>query len=203
MKPFRTVRSRAIPLPIRDVDTDMIIPAQFLTRTTREGYGDALFHRFKQNDAHFVLNRPEFQGASILIGDENFGCGSSREHAVWALQGAGISVVVAPSFADIFTGNSAKNGLLLVTLPRDVVLSLLERANTAALELEVDLQTQQLSLPGGERYEFPYDAFRRHCLLNGLDDLDYILSKEQELKQYREQRKAQLYFTTTTFNNPR
>ncbi len=193
MKPFVPLTSRVIPLPIKDVDTDLIIPAQFLTSVSKSGYGEALFYRLRQSDPKFALNLPIYKGASILLADSNFGCGSSREHAVWALQGAGIAAVIAPSFADIFSGNSAKNGLLLVSIPQHDATQLLERARDGALTLSVDLQSQRVSGEGFE-YSFSYDAFRKHCLLNGVDDLDYLLSHKKDIQEYFKHKSDQRFF---------
>ncbi|MBX9720288.1 MAG: 3-isopropylmalate dehydratase small subunit [Candidatus Obscuribacterales bacterium] len=186
MKKFTQLKSKSIPLPVKDVDTDMIIPAQFLTSISSEGYGQNLFRRLRDNDANFPLNQDKFKGASLLVADHNFGCGSSREHAVWALTGWGISVVIAKSFADIFYNNSAKTGLLLITLPEKVVDRLLSEAQSSDLELTVNLEEQCVEHPSGESFRFEYDPFRKHCILNGLDDIDYILSHKQEIAAFRD-----------------
>jgi 3-isopropylmalate/(R)-2-methylmalate dehydratase small subunit len=185
MQAVKTIISKAVPLPLKDVDTDLIIPAQFLTSISREGFRQNLFHRLKASDPNCALNQPQYAGAQILLTDSNFGCGSSREHAVWAIQGAGFRAVVAKSFADIFYNNSAKNGLLLVTLPAPVVDELLARAQKEPVELTVDLEKREVRTNSGETYEFQYDEFRRHCLLNGLDDIDYIRSFEKEIADHR------------------
>lgn len=189
MQPFKQVKSKVIPLPIKDVDTDMIIPAQFLTSISRDGYGQNLFRRLRDNDPSFPFNQDRYSGAEILVGDDNFGCGSSREHAVWALQGAGIKAVIAKSFADIFAGNSAKNGLLLVVLPEAVVDQLLEQGQSGQCTVEIDLEKQTVTTADGKQHSFSYDAFRKHCLLNGLDDIDYILSFRDEILSFKEQQK--------------
>lgn len=181
MKAWKEVTSLVAPVPIKDVDTDMIIPAQFLTSTSREGFGPALFSRLKQTLPEFYMNQARFAGVKVLVADTNFGCGSSREHAVWALQGAGISCVIAPSFADIFSGNSAKNGLLLVTLPDDVVKGLLQEAESGSLQVTVNLEQQTVRAADGREWSFSYDPFRKHCVLNGLDDLDYLRSKLEDI----------------------
>ena len=200
MEKFQRVTSRVIPLPLRDVDTDMIIPAQFLTSVSREGFAANLFRRLKDSDPNFPLNRSEFKDASILVADSNFGCGSSREHAVWAICGAGIKVVIAKSFADIFSSNSLKNGLLIITLPVAVVDSILAQAQAGDCRLSVDLESQQVTMPDGAQVKFEFDPFRRHCLLSGLDDVDYLLSKKQEIDTYRETLAANRFFDTTTAN---
>ncbi len=196
MQKFAKVHSRLIPLDLNDVDTDLIIPAQFLTSVSRSGFGDSLFRRLRDSDPQFPLNLPAFKGASILIAASNFGCGSSREHAVWALRDWGIKVVIASSFADIFTGNSAKNGLLLITLPCADVDEMRRVAMTAGLEAEVDLETESVRTSDGKQFKFSYDPFRKHCLLNGLDDLDYILSRDAEIEKFREAQESTRFFST-------
>lgn len=185
MESVSSIKSLAIPLPMKDVDTDLIIPAQFLTSTSRSGYGQNLFARLKESDRTFPLHSPKYKGASILLADSNFGCGSSREHAVWALLDAGIKAVIAKSFADIFYNNSAKNGLLLVQLPEPVVDRLLQAASKQDLVLEIDLSRQIVCVIGEAEFSFHYDPFRKHCLLNGLDDIDYILSFKREIEEFR------------------
>lgn len=201
MKKFQTVTSRVIPLPVKDVDTDMIIPAQFLTSVSRDGYGENAFRRLKDADPNFPLNLAEYDGAKVLVADHNFGCGSSREHAVWAIAGAGIEVVIAKSFADIFSGNSAKNGLLLVTLPDAVVDRILSGAAEGVYQVTVDLQAETVTLQDGAVERFSYDPFRKHCLLEGLDDIDYIRSKQGEIVEFRKRQEGTRYFTTLQANN--
>ncbi len=197
MEKFATLTAKVIPLPLRDVDTDLIIPAQYLTSTSKDGYAENLFRRLKDNDPNFPMNLPKYKGAQILVADDNFGCGSSREHAVWALTGAGIRVVICKSFSDIFYSNSAKNGLLLVTLPADVVDKLLADATENDLELTVDLSNQTVTLPSDEVYTFDFDSFRKHCLLNGLDDIDYILANEKEITAFKKNQESNQYYKTT------
>lgn len=176
MRAFSSITSIAAPLPLKDVDTDMIIPAQYLTSISRDGFGEHLFERLRTTVPSLYRNQERYRDARILIADTNFGCGSSREHAVWALLGAGIQVVIAPSFADIFASNSSKNGLLLVTLDASVVKALLAEAEDQGVTLSVDLHSQRVSASDGRMWNFPYDPFRKHCLLMGLDDLDYLRS---------------------------
>jgi 3-isopropylmalate/(R)-2-methylmalate dehydratase small subunit len=195
MEKFTTVTSTVTPLPMKDVDTDLIIPAQFLTSISREGYGINLFKRLKETDPNFPLNQEKYKGSQILLADSNFGCGSSREHAVWALAGAGFKVVIGKSFADIFSGNSGKNGLLLVVLSDDQVDKMLERAKEETYSVSVNLADQKVTLPSGEEYSFEYDSFRKHCLLNGLDDIDYIRSFDSEVDQFRTERKKNQKFS--------
>lgn len=197
MEKFTKLKSKIVPLPLKDVDTDMIIPAQFLTSISREGFGENLFRRLRDQDPNFCLNQERYKGARILVADENFACGSSREHAVWALTGAGFRVVIAKSFADIFFSNSAKNGLLLIELPADVVDFLLAQANASDVEVEVDLEGQKVRLKDGSEHRFNYDAFRKHCLLNGLEDLDYLLSKKKDIEAFRGKQEEIRFYQTT------
>jgi 3-isopropylmalate/(R)-2-methylmalate dehydratase small subunit len=185
MDKFETLKSKVIPLPMTDIDTDLIIPAQFLTSISREGFGQNLFRRLRDGDPNFPFNLDKFKGAAVLVAGNNFGCGSSREHAVWALTGAGIKVVIAPSFADIFFSNSAKNGLVLVTLTEAQNNRLLAEAQAGELEVTVDLQAQTVTLPSGEVFNFDFDPFRKHCIINGLDDIDYILSHKEKIETFR------------------
>jgi 3-isopropylmalate/(R)-2-methylmalate dehydratase small subunit len=185
MKKVTQIHGKVVPLKIKDVDTDLIIPAQYLTSVSREGYGEHLFQRLKASDPNFVFNQPRYQDAKILIAEDNFGCGSSREHAVWALQGAGLEAILAPSFADIFFNNSAKNGLLLVALPEEVIAKLLTQALQQELTLTIDVAEQTVKTPTGEAYHFSVDPFQKHCFINGLDELDYILSYKNEIQDFR------------------
>ncbi len=200
MQSFTRLSSPVIPLPLKDIDTDLIIPAQYLTSTSRSGYGENLFRRLRDSDPNFPLNLPQYKGAQILVTDNNFGCGSSREHAVWALLGAGIKVVICKSFADIFFANSAKNGLLLVSLTPQTVDTILAKAQRGSFSLSVDLEKQTVSGEGIDE-RFSYDPFRRHCLLNGLDDLDYLLSHQAEISAYRQAHEAQRFFSAGKENN--
>lgn len=195
MEKFTDITSTIVPLPRQDVDTDMIIPAQFLTSISNAGFSDALFRRLRDQEADFPLNLPQYQGSRVLVARSNFGCGSSREHAVWALRDWGFRAVIAPSFADIFFGNSAKNGLLLITLPEKIVETLLAQSASQPASISVSLEQQKVTLPDGSVQEFSYDPFRRHCLLNGLDDLDYILSHKDKIDAFHEEDKKRLFFS--------
>ncbi|MFL1461047.1 3-isopropylmalate dehydratase small subunit [Roseococcus sp. DSY-14] len=181
MTPFTTLTGVAAPLPKANVDTDQIIPARFLKTIKRTGLGKSLFANFRYNDdgtenPDFVLNQEPYRKAEILVAFENFGCGSSREHAPWALLDFGIRCVIAPDFADIFHNNSFKNGILPVKLPREVCEHLMEDARMGGnARLTVDLERQVVVRPNGEEIPFEVDAFRRHCLLNGLDDIGQTL----------------------------
>ena len=190
MQPFKKVTSKAVPLRQENVDTDQVIPARFLTAVTKEGMGDGLFSawRYKADgtpNADFVLNKPEHQNADVLIAGRNFGSGSSREHAVWALTDYGFKTVIAPSHADIFYNNSLKNGLLPVALPEETVNMLLDLVEEEPeTQIAVDLETQTVTLPDGQQQHFDIDPFRKMCLLQGMDDLGYILSKEAAIEKY-------------------
>ena len=189
MEPVTTVTGNAIPLNQADVDTDQIIPARHLKRIERTGYGEFAFEHWRKKDPNFVVNRPEYQGAPILLTGSNFGCGSSREHAVWALQQMGVRAVVGTSFADIFSNNSAKMGLLLVTLEPADLAHLMQRAqDTPDAEITVDLDSQSLSTPDGWQRSFDADPFVKHCLLNGLDDIGLTLAHEAAITDFEAQR---------------
>lgn len=196
MKAFKTFTGRVVPLPRQDVDTDMIIPAQYLTSIDREGFGANLFQRLREQDSNFPLNLEKFKGAEILVAGNNFGCGSSREHAVWALVGAGFRVVIAPSFADIFTSNSPKNGLLLINLDQEIVSDIQDRSTSSegSISLEIDLEAQVVR-DGAKEYSFEYDSFRKHCMLNGLDDIDYILSQREQIDSFKTEREKKLFLS--------
>jgi 3-isopropylmalate/(R)-2-methylmalate dehydratase small subunit len=178
-----------LPLPVNDIDTDQIIPAQFLKVTDKHGLADALFFNWRYNDdkspkPDFIINQPESQGAQILLAGDNFGCGSSREHAPWALTAWGIRAVISTSFADIFRNNSLKNGLIPIIVDEathKLLFELLEEAPRA--ELTVDLATQTVSYPGGS-FTFPIDAFNKACLLNGVDELGYIMGFEKDIAAF-------------------
>ncbi len=202
MEPFTLISSHYVSLPIKNVDTDMIIPAQYLTSVSREGYGKNLFTRMKE-DPTFPLNDPAAKSAKILVVDENFGCGSSREHAVWAIMDAGYRVILGKSFADIFASNSGKNGLLLATLPEEVIDSLMKVGHVSKNAISVDLESQTVTLGDNASINFEYDPFRKLCLLNGLDDLDYIKQYENEIAAFRQNQERTRFYKTTAANNSR
>lgn len=200
MEPFATLKAKVIPLPLKDVDTDMIIPAQYLTSISREGYGENLFRRLCDEDSSFPLNQGKYQDGKILVARSNFGCGSSREHAAWAILDWGIRVVIAPDFADIFKNNSLKNGLVVVTLPEEVIEKILQKGESGAYQVTVDLENQQVVLPDGEAHEFPFDPFRKHCILHGLDDLSYLMSQKKTIEKYQRQRSEKIFYNTVEKN---
>ena len=182
MKAFRSVTARAAVLDRPDVDTDQIIPKQFLKRIERTGFGEFLFYDWRQ-DAAFELNRPEYAGAKILLTGPNFGCGSSREHAAWALQDYGYEVVVAPSFGDIFFSNAVQIGLVPARLPASELKELM-RTVDAGGELTVDLEAETIAADGGRTWRFEMDPFVRHCLLHGLDPIERTLQREADIAAF-------------------
>jgi 3-isopropylmalate/(R)-2-methylmalate dehydratase small subunit len=186
MKAFHSVTGRVAVLPRADVDTDQIVPKQFLKRIERTGYGEFLFHDWRK-DPGFELNRPEYAGARILVAGRNFGCGSSREHAAWALQDYGFDVVIAPSFGDIFFQNALKIGLLPVRLPAGIVRELGDEQ-----ELTVDLERLRIRTPDGHEIPFELDEFRRRCLLEGLDDVGLTLEHEDAIAAFEAAHPARL-----------
>jgi 3-isopropylmalate/(R)-2-methylmalate dehydratase small subunit len=194
MAVFTSQTSRMVPMPVADIDTDQIIPARFLKVTEKTGLGRLLFYdwRYLEGEApnpDFVLNRPESRGARFLLAGDNFGCGSSREHAPWALVDWGFRAVISTSFADIFHGNALKNGLLPVVVDAATQAELFERvAADPAAEAMIDLETQTLALPGGRAVTFPIDGFSRQCLLEGTDELGYLLGREERIAEFEARR---------------
>jgi 3-isopropylmalate/(R)-2-methylmalate dehydratase small subunit len=189
MAHFSTLTSRVVPLPANDVDTDQIIPARFLKATDKSGMGDNLFADWRYNvdgspKADFILNKPGIKGSQILLAGDNFGCGSSREHAPWALTGYGFRAVISTSFADIFRNNSLKNGLLPIIVDQETHKMLFDLVEEIPnVQLSVDLETQTLSFDGGS-VTFPIDPFNKTCLLNGVDELGYLLGFEKEIAAF-------------------
>jgi len=196
MKTFTTLKGPAVPLPMINLDTDQIIPKQYLTTISRAGLGKGLFHdfRYDMNDEvnpEFILNREPYSEARILIAGENFGCGSSREHAPWALEDFGIRCVIAPSFADIFFNNCVKNGLLLIQMSEEQVATLMSTAeNPQACVLEIDLKAQTITTADGKTQSFDIEPARKERLLNGLDDIGLTLQHEDAITQFEAQQKA-------------
>jgi 3-isopropylmalate/(R)-2-methylmalate dehydratase small subunit len=194
MSQFTTLSSRVAVIPVNNIDTDQIIPARFLKVTDKAGLGKNLFCDWRYEEdgtpkADFVLNRPETQGAQILLAGDNFGCGSSREHAPWALTGWGIRAVISTSFADIFRNNSLKNGLLPVIVSPEVHAKLFSAlAENPGQQLFIDLASQTLVLPDEEEVQFPIDVFSKTCLLNGVDELGYILGLDDHIKAFETKR---------------
>ena len=195
-KPIQTVQGSGVPLPLDNVDTDQIIPARFLKGTSREGLGENLFAdlRYEKDGApnlDFVLNDPRYAHGKILVAGHNFGCGSSREHAPWALKDYGFLAVIAISFADIFRNNAMKNGIIPVELEEPAVRTILEtlKSNPQA-KLQIDLEAQQLSLPDGRTHSFDIHPFWKKCLMEGLDQIQYTLSHEAKIKAFEASRQA-------------
>ena len=197
MEPFKTLSGVAAPLNMINVDTDMIIPKQYLKTIHRTGLGKALFDEMRHNPdgsekPDFVLNKPAYRKAVILVAGDNFGCGSSREHAPWALLDFGIRCVIAPSFADIFYGNCFKNGILPIKLPQEIVDKLMDDAERGSnAVISVDLEKQELRGPDGGCITFNVDPFRKQCLLNGWDDIGLTLRAEDKISAYEKDHKAQ------------
>jgi len=206
MEKFTTIKAIVAPMDRANVDTDAIIPKQFLKSIKRSGFGPNLFDEWRYLDhgepgmdnstrplnPDFVLNLPRYEGAKILLARENFGCGSSREHAPWALQDYGFRVIIAPSFADIFFNNCFKNGILPIVLDAATVNSLFrEQATQPGYALMVDLEQQRITKPDGDTIGFDVDAFRKHCLVNGLDDIGLTLQHVEDIKAYEIKRKQQ------------
>ncbi|MGY6632410.1 MAG: 3-isopropylmalate dehydratase small subunit [Alkalilacustris sp.] len=193
MQPFTTLTGVAAPLPQVNVDTDMIIPKQYLKTIERTGLGKGLFDEMRydadgRERPDFVLNQPAYRNAEVLVAGENFGCGSSREHAPWALLDFGIRCVIAPSFADIFFNNCFKNGILPIALPQEKVDILMEDARRGAnARLSVDLEAQTITTSDGQTITFEIDPFRKHCLLNGLDDIGLTMEKASAIDSYEAQ----------------
>lgn len=192
MNPVKKVEGRAIPLDRSDVDTDQIIPASYLKRVERTGFGEGLFSSWRESDRNFVLNRPEFEGANILVAGPNFGTGSSREHAVWALMDYGIQAVISPRFGDIFRNNATKSGLVPVQVDPEFGAELLEAAaEHPFLEVTVDIQNRTVSAPAvGLESTFPLDDFTRYRLLEGLDDIGLTLRNKGKITEFERQRPA-------------
>ena len=196
MDKFETLTGVAVPLPMINIDTDMIIPKQFLKTIKRTGLGKSLFFEMRYDDAGkeipgFVLNKPAYRQAQILVAGANFGCGSSREHAPWSILDFGIRCVIAPSFADIFYNNCFKNGILPIRLPQETCDKLMKAAsNGANAAFTVDLKGQEITTPDGEKVAFEVDSFRKHCLLNGLDDIGLTLAKKTKIEAYESARKT-------------
>jgi 3-isopropylmalate/(R)-2-methylmalate dehydratase small subunit len=186
MEPVLRIHSRTVVIPSSNIDTDQIIPARFLTTTTKEGLGRQLFadwryHADGSPNPHFVLNRAEAEGAKILVAGRNFGCGSSREHAPWALLDYGIRAVISTEIADIFSGNSLKNGLVPIVVDETTSHWLLAHPGA---DIDIDLDTRRMTLPTGASVAFPLEAFARHCLLNGIDELGYLQSFTADVERY-------------------
>jgi 3-isopropylmalate/(R)-2-methylmalate dehydratase small subunit len=194
MEPLREVTGRAIPFGAKNVDTDVIIPSHWLKTITREGLGRGAFETLRK-DPDNLFDSPEFKGSPILIAGDNFGCGSSREHAAWALGDLGVKAVIAPSFSDIFSGNAFKNGILTVALPQEQVDRLLEVAKTDPVT--IDLEHQTVTTPFQDRFSFEIDPFRKHCLMGGLDEVGLTLARTDAIAAYETRHRAELPWLAT------
>ncbi|MDA0707585.1 MAG: 3-isopropylmalate dehydratase small subunit [Proteobacteria bacterium] len=197
MDKFKNLRAVAAPLPMANIDTDMIIPQEHLKTIARTGLGKHVFSNIRYNDdgsenTDFVLNKPAYRNAEILITGDNFGCGSSREHAPWALKDFGIKCIIAPSFADIFYGNSFKNGLLPIKLPQATIDDLMKDAQSGANAIfTVDLENFEITRPDGDVIKFEIDPFRQHCLVNGLDDIGLTVEKGEKISLFEDRQRAE------------
>ncbi|WP_395377496.1 3-isopropylmalate dehydratase small subunit [Marinicella sp. W31] len=197
MKKKTHVEGLCIPLAMDDIDTDMIIPAQHLTQTTQAGYGEYAFQRLKQSDPDCVLNKTAFDGAKIMISGANFGCGSSREHAVWAILEMGIQAIIAESFADIFRNNAQKNKLILIEQPASVCQRLITIAQSEPLSIRIDIRDTTLHVM--DRFiHFTMQPFFQHCLLNGIDELDYLSQQLTNIRRFKQQQSNTTLFMQTS-----
>jgi 3-isopropylmalate/(R)-2-methylmalate dehydratase small subunit len=195
MEPISHVAGKAIPFGRKNVDTDVIIPAHWLKTITREGLGRGAFEAVRKEPGN-VFDDPANAGAPILIAGDNFGCGSSREHAAWALLDMGVTCVIAPSFSDIFSGNAFKNGILTVALPQEAIDRLMDVAQTDPID--IDLETQTVTTPFQDRYAFEIDPFRKHCLLEGLDEVGLTMAQGETIGAFESRAKAELPFLAKT-----
>ena len=195
MEPISHVAGRAIPFGRKNVDTDVIIPAHWLKTVTRDGLGRGAFEAVKKEPGN-VFADPEYAGAPTLIAGDNFGCGSSREHAAWALLDMGVNCVIAPSFSDIFSGNAFKNGILTVALPQEAVDRLMEVAKTDPID--IDLETQTVTTPFQDRFTFEIDPFRKHCLLEGLDEVGLTMAQGDAISTHEAKARSALPFLART-----
>jgi 3-isopropylmalate/(R)-2-methylmalate dehydratase small subunit len=196
MNSVKHIKGIAIPMNITDIDTDIIIPAQYLTSTSQTGYGQHAFARLRAKP-DFILNQSQYKQAPILLTGSNFGCGSSREHAVWAIKELGIQAIIAPSFADIFANNAKKNGLLLIELAADEVKELMEQAENNLTEISIDIEKQSIQTDN-LNLKFNTNNFFKHCLINGLDELDYLMTHINDIKLFKKQQ-----LNKTLYINPK
>lgn len=189
--------SQIVPINRSHVDTDLIIPAEFLRSVTKVGFGQHLFARLRTSDKKFPLNLEKYQGSKIMVAGMNFGCGSSREHAAWALADWGIRIIIAPSFADIFHQNALNNQILPIILPDQVIEKIFaEEARHATYEITVDLPNQTVAIPSGKIYSFSIDPYRKECLVHGMDDFDYLVSKRSQIEAFEQKNKGNRFFDT-------
>jgi len=195
---MKVIKSKIVPIQRKDIDTDQIIPSDFLRGTKKEGMGEFLFYEIRKEDENFPLNLVRYSDAGILVADENFGCGSSREHAAWALADYGIEVVIAPSFADIFYNNALNNGILPVVLDKSVVDDIFRGEKDGGdYEIEVNLSEQKVLLPDGSEYFFNINPYKKECLIKGMNDLDYLLENFDLIERFERDRKEFIFFDIT------
>lgn len=194
MEKFTKLTTTAIPLPIENVDTDQIIPARFLKATDKEGFGDNVFRDWRYDsegkpNPNFPLNAPQYKNAQILVAGDNFGCGSSREHAAWAIVGYGIKVVISSFFADIFKGNALNNGLLPIQVTPEFLRKLLDTVQASpGIKITVDLENQEIYFLGAEKESFDIDPYKKVCMINGYDDIDFLVSKKETIEAFEKKR---------------
>lgn len=195
------ITSQIIPLNRSHVDTDQIIPVEFLRSVTKIGFGQHLFARLRAADKSFPFNLEKYQGSKIMVAGMNFGCGSSREHAAWALLDWGIRIIIAPSFADLFHQNALNNQILPIVLSEQAIeMIFAEEAGVAAYEITVDLPNQTVEVPSGEIYSFSIDPYKKECFLHGIDDFDYLLSKHSQIEAFEQKNKHKRFFDTYVIN---
>lgn len=191
---MKVIRSHIVPIPMKDIDTDMLIPAEFLKSTGKTGLGRHLFKRFRNADPDFPLNRQKYDSAAIMVARDNFGCGSSREHAAWALSDWGIEAVIAPSFADIFHKNALNNRILPLSLSEEIVERIIEaERKNSPYEIRIDLENQTVELPDIGIHEFEIDAFYKELLMTGTDDLGFLMNNVVVIKEFKQEREAKLF----------
>jgi 3-isopropylmalate/(R)-2-methylmalate dehydratase small subunit len=195
---MKCIQSQILPLPYADINTDLILPAEFLSTVVKEGLGKYLFDTLCKMDPSFPLNQPKYASSKIVVARRNFGCGSSREHAVWSLVDRGIRVVIAPSFADIFYSNSIKNHLLPVVLDPEVIEHIfVSEKQSPTYRIEVDLEEQKVMLPEGISYSFEINGYDKHTLIHEIDNLDYLLSQMELIRAFDAKHQALIFFKTT------
>ncbi|MBI5754535.1 3-isopropylmalate dehydratase small subunit [Candidatus Peregrinibacteria bacterium] len=194
----KIIKSKIVPLPRANIDTDLIIPANFLTTTSKQGLGAHVFARLRMMEENFPFNLKKYRDAKVLVVKKNFGCGSSREHAVWALKDWGIEVVIASSFADIFFGNALKNGILPIVLEDEIVEEIfVKEKKSEGYELEIDLLRQVVKMPDGLTSGFAMDPYHKECLLKEIGDLDYLLSQAKQIENFNKRHAGKIFFDTT------
>jgi len=191
---MKTINSQIIAIPRKNIDTDLIIPADYLKGTVKTGLGKHLFERVR-NDEDFS-NFLKFSDSNILVTYDNFGCGSSREHAAWALKDFGIQIVISSSFADIFMSNAMKNGIIPIVLPKDIIEVIFFNAGKHEYKIKVDLPEEIIELPDGLKHSFPIDPYRKMCLMKGMDDMDYLLSEKVAISDFNRKHVSNLFFNT-------